>query len=199
MRLIGQSALFLAAAAAASCSKHRSPVQTKPDAAPMAAVSPGGTAKPAFASVSAGDDHTRDAKTDSAVVASTEIDVNVSLRGLAFTSVSAGGGHTCGVKTDKTIACWGYKKDWNGKPLGQAKPPAGTFSSVSAGGDHRHLTRSTHQFALCLAQGAPPFHVVGTGRNCLAVHADGIADAAHATEKIAVVDQGLVAAVAVEA
>jgi hypothetical protein len=130
MRLIGQSALFLAAAAAASCSKHRSPVQTKPDAAPMAA---------------------------------------------------------------------GNNKDWNGKPLGQAKPPAGTFSSVSAGGDHRHLTRSTHQFALCLAQGAPPFHVVGTGRNCLAVHADGIADAAHATEKIAVVDQGLVAAVAVEA
>ena len=116
MRLIGQSALFLAAAAAASCSKHRSPVQTKPDAAPMAAVSPGGTAKPAFASVSAGDDHTRDAKTDSAVVASTEIDVNVSLRGLAFTSVSAGAAHTCGVKTDGTVACWGDNEHGQPEP-----------------------------------------------------------------------------------
>jgi len=51
------------------------------------------------------------------------------------------------VKTDKTIACWGYKKDWNGKPLGQAKPPAGTFSSVSAGGDHTCGVRTNGRVA----------------------------------------------------
>ena len=43
-----------------------------------------------------------------------------------FTQVSAGGYHTCGVRTDGTIACWGD----NGS--GQATPPAGTFTQVSA-------------------------------------------------------------------
>ncbi|MGB6895914.1 MAG: RCC1 domain-containing protein, partial [Dehalococcoidia bacterium] len=36
----------------------------------------------------------------------------------------------CGVKTDGTLACWG-RNDY-----GQATPPAGTFSQVSAGGFH---------------------------------------------------------------
>ena len=85
-----------------------------------------------LASFSADDDHTRGAKTDCTVVASTitETGVNVSLPGLAFTSVSAGAGHTCGVKTDGTVACWGDNEH------GQARPPRGKFTSVSAGGGH---------------------------------------------------------------
>ena len=38
--------------------------------------------------------------------------------------------HTCGVRTDGTVACWGSNS------YGQATPPAGTFSQVSAGGYH---------------------------------------------------------------
>ena len=38
--------------------------------------------------------------------------------------------HTCGLKTDGTLACWGENS------YGQATPPAGTFSQVSAGDDH---------------------------------------------------------------
>jgi alpha-tubulin suppressor-like RCC1 family protein len=34
------------------------------------------------------------------------------------------------VKTDGSIACWGFNN------YGQATPPAGTFSSVSAGYSH---------------------------------------------------------------
>src|SRR3990172_7697131 len=42
-------------------------------------------------------------------------------------TVSAGGYHTCGVRTDGTLACWGYNAS------GQASPPGGTFTQVSAG------------------------------------------------------------------
>jgi hypothetical protein len=35
--------------------------------------------------------------------------------------------HNCAVRTDGTLACWGWNDD------GQATPPAGTFSQVSAG------------------------------------------------------------------
>jgi hypothetical protein len=60
-------------------------------------------------------------------------------------------------------------------------------------------TRRTHQLAFGVAQGTPPFHVVGTGRHGLAVHANRVSNAADPTEKIAVVDQSLVTAVAIEA
>ena len=44
--------------------------------------------------------------------------------------ISARGNHTCMVKTDGSIACWGYNDD------GQATPPSGEFTSVSAGIGH---------------------------------------------------------------
>ena len=50
-------------------------------------------------------------------------------------TISAGGGegfgHSCGVRTtDGTVVCWGADDD------GQATPPQGTFTQVSAGGFH---------------------------------------------------------------
>jgi hypothetical protein len=45
---------------------------------------------------------------------------------LAFASVTAGYGAACGVKTDGTIVCWGTRAP--------AKPPVGSFTSVSLGG-----------------------------------------------------------------
>ena len=44
--------------------------------------------------------------------------------------MSAGARHTCGVRTNGALACWGAND------VGQATPPAGTFTAVSAGGDH---------------------------------------------------------------
>ena len=46
-----------------------------------------------------------------------------------FQSVDAAA-HTCGLKTDGTVVCWGENI------YGQATPPDGTFSLVSAGGLH---------------------------------------------------------------
>lgn len=45
-------------------------------------------------------------------------------------TVSAGGYHNCAIRTDRTLACWGETYD------GQASPPTGTFTQVSAGDDH---------------------------------------------------------------
>ncbi len=45
-------------------------------------------------------------------------------------SVARSGTHACALATDNTIACWGYNE------YGQADPPEGTFSHVSAGGTH---------------------------------------------------------------
>ena len=41
--------------------------------------------------------------------------------------VSAGVDHTCGVRPDGLVECWGLDD------VGQADPPAGTFSQVGAG------------------------------------------------------------------
>ena len=53
---------------------------------------------------------------------------------VARSTISAGGGegfgHSCGVRTDGTVVCWGADAD------GQATPPQGTFTQVSAGGFH---------------------------------------------------------------
>ena len=59
------------------------------------------------------------------------------------------------------------------------------------------LVRRGHELALGLAQDAPPVGIAGHGGHGLAVHADGLADAAHPAQEIAVVHQGLVAAIVV--
>src|ERR671919_329040 len=42
--------------------------------------------------------------------------------------LTAGGRYRCGVRSDGTVACWGAND------FGQATPPEGTFTQVSAGG-----------------------------------------------------------------
>ena len=59
------------------------------------------------------------------------------------------------------------------------------------------LVRGGHQLALGLAQGLAPLGVVGAGGDGAAIEADGVADAPHPAQQIAVVDEGLVAALAV--
>jgi Regulator of chromosome condensation (RCC1) repeat len=43
---------------------------------------------------------------------------------------------TCGVRTDGTLACWGDDS------AGQSTPPGGTFTTVSAGGNHACAVRT---------------------------------------------------------
>jgi hypothetical protein len=63
-----------------------------------------------------------------------------------FTEVSVGGMNggppfACGVRADKSLACWGF----NAK--GQATPPSGTFSHVSAGTQHACAVRDDKTLA----------------------------------------------------
>ncbi len=44
--------------------------------------------------------------------------------------VASGGGHSCSIKIDQTIVCWGSNSH------GQATPPAGAFTAISAGTLH---------------------------------------------------------------
>ena len=63
-----------------------------------------------------------------------------------FTAVSAGFAHTCAIRTSGEIACWGWNEKyagWNAETqeheyanAGQATPPAGAFTAVSAGEVH---------------------------------------------------------------
>ena len=50
-----------------------------------------------------------------------------------YSFVSAGYSHTCGVRADGTVHCWGSNVDFDDRWLGQATPPSGSFSSISAG------------------------------------------------------------------
>ena len=64
----------------------------------------------------------------------------------SFTAVSTGYLHTCAIRTSGEIACWGWNKKytgWNAETqereyanAGQATPPAGAFTAVSAGEVH---------------------------------------------------------------
>ena len=72
----------------------------------------------------------------------------------SFSSVSAGFGHTCGVRADGSVACWGGEEvvevprdlptfvkdirrgDSIPRYSGESSPPSGSFSSVTAGGNH---------------------------------------------------------------
>ena len=104
MRLICQTALVLAALAAASCAIHPAPPSTKPQAASGPDSPPGGTV--------AGTSTGTAAKVSAGGTAK-----------LGFASVSAGENHTCGVKTDSTVACWGSNS------AGQATPPLAWIST----------------------------------------------------------------------
>ena len=62
-----------------------------------------------------------------------------------FTAVAAGHSHTCAIHESGAIQCWGwnYWSRWSAEAedfetvyAGQAEPPAGSFSAVSAGGSH---------------------------------------------------------------
>jgi hypothetical protein len=50
--------------------------------------------------------------------------------GILPSTIDVGASHSCGVQTDGTLACWGLDD------VGQATPPAGIFTQVSAGLSH---------------------------------------------------------------
>jgi hypothetical protein len=60
-----------------------------------------------------------------------------------FTHLASGAGdmHACGIHSDHTLSCWG------GDGYGQATPPAGTFSQVSAGAWHTCGIQLDHTLA----------------------------------------------------
>ena len=60
--------------------------------------------------------------------------------------------HTCGMRTNGTVACWGDNA------IGQATPPAGTFTAVSAGGDHTCGVRTNGTLACWGDNGERPGH-----------------------------------------
>ena len=53
---------------------------------------------------------------------------------------------TCGVKSNGSVACWGINVN------GEASPPAGSFTSVSAGGVHTCGVKSNSSVACWGAQ-----------------------------------------------
>jgi len=105
------------------------------------ATPPAGT----FTQVSAGGLHTCGVKTDGTIVCwGWNIYGQTTAPAGTFSEVSAGLWHTCGVKTDGTVACAVMEScDITcGRPLrekndfGQAIPPSGTFTQISAGSLH---------------------------------------------------------------
>ena len=67
-----------------------------------------------------------------------------------FTAVSAGSDHTCAIRESGAIACWGSNSGWEWDEagtaavvhVGQATPPAGRFTAVSAGRYHTCAIRA---------------------------------------------------------
>ena len=68
----------------------------------------------------------------------------------SFTSVSAGARHACAIRTDGSVACWGRNDG------GQASPPPGTFTSISASVESdRTCGVRTDGSAVCWGSGLP--------------------------------------------
>ena len=98
--------------------------------------------KGSFTSVSGGTNHTCGLKTDGTVTCwgdnsvrqlETKLPANTT-----FISVSADNLHTCGVRTDNSLWCWGsFHKDL-------ARPPEGSFTSVSTGWEHACALRTAY-------------------------------------------------------
>lgn len=153
---IRQRAPFLVTTASPTCATHPTPLERRLRVRPAAMASlegalagtgvnasPRGIAKPAFASVSAGDAYTCAVKTDGTVACWGDNRYGQAAPPTGtFVSVSAGGGHTCGVRSDSTIACWGSNRDKFGVFTGEATPPAGQFVAVSVGGAHACAVRA---------------------------------------------------------
>ncbi len=92
-----------------------------------------------FLQVSVGRWHTCGIKTDNTVACwgsntnpyATENEYQATPSGTFYqVGAAMSGWHTCGVRTDNSVACWGSNNH------GQATPPNGTFSHVSAGKWH---------------------------------------------------------------
>ena len=73
--------------------------------------------------------------------------------GAGFTEVSVGGSHSCGLRTDGTIRCWGdnfsWSKfswdtlSWDSNLFDRTTAPSGSFTQVSAGGEHSCAIRTS--------------------------------------------------------
>ena len=101
----------------------------------------------------------------------------------SFTAVSAGGAHTCGLRESGEITCWGsnrrrdgdyvgqnLEQNWGTEYAGQIDAPEGSFTAVSAGGNHTCGLRESGEIA-CWGEGrsgetSPPpgrFRAVSAG------------------------------------
>ena len=112
----------------------RSNTITWPSGAPTTTTPPTtGQSSLRFSTLSAGYYHTCGLRTDGTITCWGNIDLGHVLThqfsGVTFSAVTASN-HTCGVRADGTITCWGSNDS------GQADPPAGRYSAVTAGLDH---------------------------------------------------------------
>ena len=107
------------------------PAATAAPAATATAAAPEPKSAGEFASVSAGNGHTCEVRSDGYVECwGSDAYGQATPPSGELASVSAGGTHTYGVRTEGSVACWGRNE------VGEATPPSGEFASVSAGRFH---------------------------------------------------------------